>query len=1202
LHRGSVVSSDRIVEDLWGDESPASARHMVVVYVSRLRKRLGDDVVLTRRPGYLLQIGPEQVDAARFERLLAEGRDALADGDADLATARLGEALAFWRGPALVDFAYEPFAQSEIARLEELRLQAEEERVEAELALGRGTELVAELETLVATAPLRERRRGQHMLALYRSGRQADALSAYQEARLAFVEDLGIEPGPDLRELERRILEQDEGLLAAESPPPATHESRRTVTVVVADLLDQVGGAEDPEAGRSELEQVRETVARHGGTADELPDGAVLAVFGSPVAHEDDCVRALRAADELRSVGVLSRAAIETGEVIAAPNATVRGTVVRTAALLKELAEPGEIALGESTGQLVGNAARLEPLRSRELQGLLLVEVAPDAPARPLRLDVHLVGRTRELTYLRDLFARAVGERKARLVTVVGEPGIGKTRLARELAKALAGEAQMLNARCLAYGEGMTYWPLREIVRQAVGSESRAAVLALLADEDDSDVIADRLASVLGDTESAYPVEEIRWAAQRFLARLSQERPLLVVIDDAHWAEPTFVELVEHVVAADRLGPMLVLCLVRPEFLEDHRDWAAESIALEALTREESTELMALLSPEVADGRGDRDQIVATASGNPLFLEQLAAFTAERRGDRGGVPPPNLRSLLSARLDGLGPGERAVIEGAAVVGREFWAGAVADLLPPEGRAALARHLDSLARKGLTEADASSAPFEQEFRFRHVLIQEAAYRSLTKGRRAHLHERVASWLDRNPPGLSVDADQVIGYHLEQSHRYRAELGAVDDGLRSLGKRAGDHLKAAGRRALEREDAPAAVNLLERALVLLADQPASPGLAVRLAEALDLAGELERPYSLLGKARDEARKSGDRRVEWLATVQRASLGVRVAPQRWTSERITETAARALEVFQALDDDQGLARAWLLMADPPFGKCRSDEAAGHYRRALVHAERTGDEREMLVIHDYLLLALSAGSAHVSVVRAEAEAMLARAEGHPRFIAFALLTLAAVQAMSGQAQESRRLYLRAKAIAEEMGIGVLLAVAGFFSEELGLLFGDAEFTEREARAGYERLEAAGDKGRGSTMATILAEALYQLHRHKEAERFVDKAIALASTDDIATQARARAVKAKLLAVKRDFDGAERVAREAVEHSSEADDLDMRAYVLLSFAEVLHLAGHENEAKAALEEAADLSDRKGNVVRAKDASARLAELSLGSV
>ena len=647
---------------------------------------------------------------------------------------------------------------------------------------------------------------------------------------------------------------------------------------------------------------------------------------------------------------------------------------------------------------------------------------------------------------------------------------------------------------------------------------------------------------------------------------------------------------------------MLLLCLVRPEFLEDHPDWTAESIVIEGLSREDSGDLLRLLAPGLAGGEADREQIVATASGNPLFLEQLAAFSAERKGaDRAGVPPPNLRSLLSARLDRLGPGERAVLESASVVGREFWAGAVADLLPPQGRPTFERHLAALTQKGLIEADPSPAPFEQAFRFRHVLIQEAGYRSLPKSRRAELHEGVAGWIERSLHGLSGDEDQVIGYHLEQAYHYRAELGPVDQ-LRSLGERARDRLEAAGWRALNREDAPAAVNLLGRALTLLADHPASPALSVRLAEALELAGELERPYSLLGKAVDEARESGDRRIEWLATVQRASLGFRVAPQQWTSERITETATRALEVFQALDDDLGLARAWLLMADPPFGKGRCDEAAGHYRRALVHAERTGDEREMLVIHDYLLLALSGGSAHVSVVRAEAEAMLARAEGHPRFIAFALLTLAAVQAMSGEAQESRQLYLRAKAIAEEMGLGVLLAVAPFFSEHVGLLFGDAEFTEREARAGYERLEAVGDKARGSTMATILAEALYQLHRHEEAEQFVDIAIALASADDVATQVWARAVNAKLLATKRDFDGAERVARDAVERSNDVDDLDMRAYVLMSLGEVLNLAGRDEEAKSALEVAADLSDRKGNVVRANDARARLAKLATALV
>ena len=343
--------------------------------------------------------------------------------------------------------------------------------------------------------------------------------------------------------------------------------------------------------------------------------------------------------------------------------------------------------------------------------------------------------------------------------------------------------------------------------------------------------------------------------------RLSQERPLLVVIEDAHWAEPTFVDLIEHVVAADGRGRCSCSASCGPSSSRTIRTGRPSRSPSRRLSPEESGELLALLAPELAGGEGDRDQIVATASGNPLFLEQLAAFAAERRA------PTAAACLLptcgrSSRPGSTGSARVSARSSkrAAVVGREFWAGAVADLLPPQGRATLARHLEALARKGLTEADASPAPFEQAFRFRHVLIQEAAYRSLPKGRRAELHERVAGWLERSPLGLSVDADQVIGYHLEQAYRYRAELGPVDDGLRSLGERAGDRLEAAGRRALEREDAPAAVNLLERALTLLADQPAGPALSVRLAEALDLAGRARTAVLASGEGRRRGQEVG------------------------------------------------------------------------------------------------------------------------------------------------------------------------------------------------------------------------------------------------------------------------------------------------------------------------------------------------------
>ena len=384
-------------------------------------------------------------------------------------------------------------------------------------------------------------------------------------------------------------------------------------------------------------------------------------------------------------------------------------------------------------------------------------------------------------------------------------------------------------------------------------------------------MIADRIASVFGDTESAYPVEEIRWAAQRLLAGLSQQLPALVVIEDAHWAEPTLVDLIEHVVAADGGAdapalPRATRVPREPAGLVGrvHRPRGSEPGGQRRAAR--------CCSPPA---RTTASRSSPRASGNPLFLEQLAAFDAERRSpDRGGVPP-NLQSLLSARLDGLGPAS------ARSSNARPWSGASSGpaqspiSFRPRG-APRSRVISKRSPARLTEADASPAPFEQASASGMSSIQEAAYRSLPKGgepssmRASRAVEAVARH--------ELDTEQVIGYRLEQATRYRAELGPVDDGLRSLGERAGDRLEAAGRRALDREDAPAAVNLLGRALALLGRSASEPG-AVTCGSPRHSTSpaRLERPYSLLGKAVDEARRSGDRRIEWLATVQRASLGV-------------------------------------------------------------------------------------------------------------------------------------------------------------------------------------------------------------------------------------------------------------------------------------------------------------------------------------
>ncbi|HEU0245523.1 MAG TPA: BTAD domain-containing putative transcriptional regulator, partial [Gaiellaceae bacterium] len=450
-----VVSVDRLVEALWPGETPETAAHAVQVYVSQLRKTLGAEMLPRRAPGYALELEPERVDLHRFVKLASDGHETLAAGDAAASVTILREALALWRGPALADFLYEPFAQTEIARLEELRTVVLEERIDADLALGRDAELVSELEALVQAQPLRERPRAQLMLALYRSGRQADALAAYRAARETLVEDLGIDPGPELRELEAAILRQDESLLLEEAPlaRPAM-QFRRLVTVLFVDVVESMALAEalDPEALghvlRRYFETVSEALTRHGGTVEKYAGDSVMAAFGIPLSHEDDALRAARAALEIRvgisalneqlvrehGVGLEVRIGIESGEVVATPTDArqrlVTGEAVGVAAKLEQAAAPNEIVVGELAGRLIDHAARLEPLAPLEIRGkrepvqaFRLLEITPVAPAFQRRLDAPLVGRKRELAALRRSLKRAVDGSAARVAVAVGPPG-----------------------------------------------------------------------------------------------------------------------------------------------------------------------------------------------------------------------------------------------------------------------------------------------------------------------------------------------------------------------------------------------------------------------------------------------------------------------------------------------------------------------------------------------------------------------------------------------------------------------------------------------------------------------------------------------------------------------------------------------------------------------------------------------------------
>jgi DNA-binding SARP family transcriptional activator len=772
LRAGEVVSTDRLVDELWAERPPSTAAKSVQVHVSRLRKALGEAVIVTRPPGYVLELRGNELDLERFQRLASEGRQALASGDPRTASEALREALSLWRGPPLSDLAYEPFAQAEVARLEELHLAATEDRIEADLQAGHAAELVGELEGLAARHPLRERLRGQLMLALYRSGRQAEALQAYWEARRALVDELGIEPAKALKDLEQAILEQDSVLEAPTTPapepgkrrPPAEIEERKLVTVLFADLGTASELDPDPERLRAFLDRAQAEAVDELETAGARIEWAVadalLASFGAPAAKEDHAERAAHAALAARSRldaafgdSLSVRMGVDSGEVVTGGGGEGRppiaGAPVASAARLARGAATGQILLGERASDSVRGAFELHARNGAQV----LVRALDRTRPRGVRgLARTFVGREGELELLRVTYERVAQNQQPHLVTIVGDAGVGKTSMLLAFRDSLGPTAaSWYVGRCLAYGRAVTYRPLGQILKQRLG----------IGDSDPPEAIVERLGArrILGLTFGLDPGEELhpleaRDRLRRAWVGLLEEiaadgPPAIVLLEDLHWADETLLELLDQAVR-DASGPLMLLSTARPELVDRVPTWGAgrrnvSRIWLEPLSRADAERMLDEIASDLPGTV--RELVLDRAEGNPFFVEEVLQSlldSGKLNRENGGWSasclldavevPDSIQAVIAARVDLLPIAHKVALQAAAVVGRSFWESAVMELVeePPEDLGLIEE------RDFVRRSPTSSLEGRREYLFKHALTREVAYASLPVGRRARLH--------------------------------------------------------------------------------------------------------------------------------------------------------------------------------------------------------------------------------------------------------------------------------------------------------------------------------------------------------------------------------------------------------------------------------------------------------------------------------
>jgi class 3 adenylate cyclase len=960
----------------------------------------------------------------------------------------------------------------------------------------------------------------------------------------------------------------------------APRQARKIVTALFCDVTGSTALGEelDPEVLRGVMNryfvEIRAAIERHGGTVEKFIGDAVMAVFGIPRVEEDDALRAVRAAAEIRDrlpaiareVGVelRFRTGVNTGSVLTGEGENLAiGDAVNIAARLEQAAAPGEIVLGPETQRLVRDAVEVEPLGPLSLKGkaeplaaFRLLSVDPRAPGVARRLEAPLVGRDRELRLLRDAWERSVQESHCHLFTLLGPAGVGKSRLVGELLNEAGKQALILSGRCLHYGEGITFAPLLE------------ALLPL-------GELADPVVAQLNAGGTAIP-EEFLWSVRRLLESMAKQGSVIMHIDDLHWAEPMLIDLVDHIVDLSRGVPILVLCTARPELLEDRPSWAggklnATTVLLEPLGVSESRVLL----DQLGDGLDSevRARVISASEGNPLFLEEMAALAREQ-----GIVdvPPTIQALLASRLERLAIGERELLERGAVEGEVFHTSAVRALAGDGVDAAVEPQLANLVRKELIRPHPAILKDDDAFRFRHLLIRDAAYESLPKHARSELHKRFAEWLVGRAEEI-VELDEIVGWHLEQSIRYGEELARPAEP--ALARRCAEHLHRAGVRAYQRSDAAAARNLFTRGMALLAEpDPLHARICLDLGEQLIDVGEFAKADELLTVA------EGNHEIAGLATLPRLEWLLFARP-RGATQAIQSQLPELLERFADAGDERGLAKAHLLAWSMHWLASRASAAATEARLAAEYARKAGDDGLYARALSLQLPPLVRGSQHARELARRLDE-IEREQPGPYVIARVMLGRAWLALLEARYPEGRAFGHRACESYEALGMTLLAAGSKQSLAEIELADGNPAAARSLLLEADAVASAMRERSHRSTLQALLADVELVLGDHAAAKAAIALSDELSAPEDVVNYAMTHAVRARLSMAEGDAEGAERWARGAVHYSFMTDFPQEQGRARLELAHVLTKRGRPDdaatEARAALALFAAKGDRPG--------------------